>query len=75
MEKRLDNTCSLFRNMTKMKERVVEDNECEVYGKLLAIKLRKFNEVEREIVMHEIDNLVYEKRMALRTPNVSCGVR
>ncbi|KRT85389.1 Myb/SANT-like transcription factor [Oryctes borbonicus] len=38
-------------------------DECDVYGELLAIKMRKFDDRTRYTLMHEIDNLIYRTRM------------
>ncbi|GJQ82308.1 hypothetical protein Trydic_g384 [Trypoxylus dichotomus] len=38
-------------------------DECDVYGELLAIKLRKFDDRTRYTIMHEIDNLIFRTRM------------
>ncbi|XP_018569923.1 uncharacterized protein LOC108909902 [Anoplophora glabripennis] len=50
-----------------------EIDDCDLYGQLLARKLRKFSEHQREEIMFEIDGLVIQKRKAamLRTLNMS----
>lgn len=39
-----------------------EDDPCELYGKLLATKLRKYTELEREEIMLDIDNMLLNRR-------------
>lgn len=39
-----------------------QKDECSLYTELLAIKLRKFDEDTREILMHDIDELIYRAR-------------
>lgn len=39
-----------------------KDDDCELYGRLLATKLRKFSEVVREDIMLEIDTLLINRR-------------
>lgn len=38
-------------------------DECLVYGEHVAIKLRKFNEHRRAILMHKINSLIFEAEM------------
>lgn len=45
------------------KDDVSLKDECDVYGELLAIKLRNFDERTRYSLMHEIDNLIFRTRM------------
>lgn len=46
-----------------------------IYGELLAKKLKQINETNRLIVMHRIDNLVFEYRMnnAVNISTASCS--
>ncbi|KAL3283595.1 hypothetical protein HHI36_006733 [Cryptolaemus montrouzieri] len=45
-----------------------EDDECELYGKMLAKKLRRFDDIDRQIIMHRIDGMIID---ALTRPNMS----
>ncbi|KAJ0177632.1 hypothetical protein K1T71_006505 [Dendrolimus kikuchii] len=40
-----------------------ESDEYELYGRLLAKKLRKLDEHQRDIAMHEIDNIMFRAKM------------
>lgn len=44
-----------------------KEDECDLYGKLLAQKLRKLPEREREEVMYEIDGLMLQKSRSRNT--------
>lgn len=48
---------------TKVNEK--EEDECDLYGKILAKKLKKLPEEERELVMYEIDGLLLNRRRNL----------
>lgn len=39
-----------------------EEDDCDLYARLLAKKLRRFNENERHEIMYEIDGLVLSRR-------------
>ncbi|CAH0552173.1 unnamed protein product [Brassicogethes aeneus] len=43
-----------------------DKDECCLFAELLASKLRKLDEEYRDVVMHEIDNLVFKARMQQR---------
>lgn len=55
---------NLLKDISKKKQQLADDDECDMYAALLARKLRKFDDVQREILMNQIDNLVFERRMA-----------
>ncbi|KAJ2947284.1 hypothetical protein O0L34_g16999 [Tuta absoluta] len=40
-----------------------DDDECELYCRLLAKKMRKLDERQRDIAMHEIDNMMFRAKM------------
>lgn len=40
-----------------------EPDEYELYGRLLAKKLRKLDEHQRDVAMHEIDNIMFRAKM------------
>nr|CAI5819403.1 unnamed protein product [Callosobruchus analis] len=43
-----------------------EKDDCSLYGELLATRLRALDEYNREILMHAIDNLVFETTMNIK---------
>lgn len=44
-----------------------EMDEYELYGQLLAKKLRKLDEHQRDLAMHEIDNVMFRAKMQSTT--------
>lgn len=59
--RQLDEAYDLLNSITE-RSRSVQRDECDLYGELLAKKLRKMGESMRESVMNEIDNLVYRAK-------------
>ena len=51
-----------YQILRKMCERPAKD-ECSLYAELLAKKLRALDENKREIVMHEISDLMFRAKM------------
>ncbi|KAF5305546.1 hypothetical protein FQA39_LY01637 [Lamprigera yunnana] len=49
-------------NKVLNKKVATQDDECELYGRLLAIKLKKNPENEQEEIMLEIDNMIMNRR-------------
>ncbi|KAF5300473.1 hypothetical protein FQA39_LY02272 [Lamprigera yunnana] len=49
-------------NKVLNKKVAIQDDECELYDRLLATKLKKFPENEREEIMLEIDNMIMNRR-------------
>ncbi|CAG9787423.1 unnamed protein product [Diatraea saccharalis] len=47
-------------NVNDMK---ADTDECDLYAQLLAKKLRKLNEHQRDVAMHEIDNIMFRAKM------------
>lgn len=48
------------------------DDDCDLYGKLLASKMRQFNDLDKQELMYEIDGLILKKlRTMSGVPNVS----
>lgn len=72
IENCMDNACKIMKGLT---EKPLKD-DCSVYADLLARKLRKFDEQTREILMHEIDNLIFRTKRGLlnRTQSYSPGL-
>jgi len=64
--------CKIMKSVT---EKPLKD-DCSVYADLLARKLRKFDEQTREILMHDIDNLIFRTKKGLlnRTQSYSPGL-
>ncbi|KAL4714268.1 hypothetical protein ACJJTC_009620 [Scirpophaga incertulas] len=52
---------ALNKALNKPKENERED-ECDLYGRLLAYKLKSYSSVERQALMYEIDGLLLKKR-------------
>lgn len=50
---------------TQYERYVGEADECDLFGQLLATKLRKMDERSRDIAMNRIDNLMFEMKMKL----------
>lgn len=56
----MDDAVTYLKNVAAQKR---ESDECELYGRLLAKKLRKLDEHQRDVAMHEIDNIMFRARM------------
>ncbi|XP_047098167.1 uncharacterized protein LOC124711944 [Schistocerca piceifrons] len=50
---------------TQYERYVGEADECDLYGQLIATKLKKMDERSRDIAMNRIDNLLFEMKMKL----------
>lgn len=59
---------SILKNVINKKQ--IEEDECDLYGKLLAKKLRKLSEDERQNFMYEIDGMYIQRYQSGRV-NVS----
>ncbi len=57
VHKSLETLTSVLSKRTDAKK---EDDECDLYGKLLVQKLRKFSNYERHVLMHKIDGLLLQ---------------
>ncbi|XP_045495297.1 uncharacterized protein LOC123701491 [Colias croceus] len=51
-----------FNTLNRVLDNKILDDDCELYGKLLATKLRKFPQYEREEIMLEIDSMMIKRR-------------
>ncbi|CAG4946103.1 unnamed protein product [Colias eurytheme] len=51
-----------------------ELDECDLYCQLLAKKLRRLDEHQRDVVMHEIDNLIFNAKMESSHVNYSDSI-
>jgi len=60
LEKRMGDAFDILKSVS---EEQPSKNEIQLYSDLLATKLRSFNERTREIIMHNIDNLVFNAKM------------
>ncbi|KAJ0176219.1 hypothetical protein K1T71_008393 [Dendrolimus kikuchii] len=47
------------------------DDDCELYGRLLAKKLRRFSQYDREELMYEIDGLLLKRNRSRNNPDSS----
>lgn len=61
-KKQMDDAVTYLKNVAAQKR---ESDECELYGRLLAKKLRKLDEHQRDVAMHEIDNIMFRARMQI----------
>ncbi|RXG72515.1 hypothetical protein Avbf_01446 [Armadillidium vulgare] len=60
IQMRIDEAYSLLRPLVHSKNK---RDDCEVYGELVAMKLRKLDDTTRDIAMNKIDNLLFEMKM------------
>lgn len=56
----MDQAVGILKSMSARSER--ETHEVDLYCQLLAKKIKKFEEEEREEIMHEIDDLLYKRK-------------
>lgn len=59
-KKQMDQAVGILKSMSARSER--ETHEVDLYCQLLAKKIKKFDEEEREDIMHEIDDLIYKRK-------------
>lgn len=52
-------------DVVKAKKTKVEEDDCDLYGRLLAKAMRNFNEIDRLELRHEIDGLIIKKKRSL----------
>lgn len=64
-KKRMDEAVTYLKNAGGAQN---EKDEYELYGQLLAKKLRKLDEHQRDLAMHEIDNVMFRAKMQSTTP-------
>lgn len=64
--KQMDEAFSLIKNRCNRRENEKEVNECDLYGQLLAEKLKPLDIDDRLVLMNEIDNLVFKYTMNVR---------
>lgn len=60
--KYLKEALSTFQDNMKKRESTAPPDDCEVYGIMLAKKLRAFTEMERLEIMYDIDGLIINRR-------------
>lgn len=53
---------NLLQNAVSKRPIERDEDECDLYGKMLAMKLRKLPEDERESTMYEIDGIFLKRR-------------
>lgn len=61
---RMEEAYRILKNVSEKPDK----DECSLYAELLAKKLRALDENTREIVMHEINNLMFHAKMRKRNP-------
>ncbi|VEN61808.1 unnamed protein product, partial [Callosobruchus maculatus] len=65
-----------FSSLTNvLNKRQAEEDDCDLYGKLIAKKLRRFSEEERVLVMYEIDGIFLQhySRSSIDENNLASG--
>ncbi|XP_059046765.1 uncharacterized protein LOC131842239 [Achroia grisella] len=65
-KKSIANEFNISNHPMKDKQRKLcheDEDDCVLYGKLLAMKLRHFSQIERQKLMFEIDNLLLNRRL------------
>lgn len=68
--KQMDEAFSLIKNRFNREEKEKEINACDLYGQLLAEKLKPLAHIDdRLVLMNEIDNLVFKYTMNVRQRN------
>ncbi|CAH0582892.1 unnamed protein product [Chrysodeixis includens] len=63
-KKRMDESGNYLKTANEVK---TEMDEYDLYGQLLAKKLRKLDERQRDLAMHEIDNVMFRAKMQSNT--------
>lgn len=71
MKNQMDQTLNILK--TFFQHRNDENDECSVFGKLIAIKLRRLPEDRRDIMMFNINELLYGERQSYKRPRSSCS--
>lgn len=80
-KKQMDEAFSLIKNRCNRKENEKETNECDLYGQLLAQKLKALDFDDRVVLMNEIDNIVFKhvlnarKRSSLVRPDCLSSIQ
>lgn len=62
LKKKMDYALNALQSLQPKKEKHL----CDIYGELVASKLKSMDESTREICMHRIDNVLFEMRMMNR---------
>lgn len=65
-KKEKDEAFSIIKNRSNRRDNEREANECDLYGQLLAEKLKPLSVDDRLVLMNEIDNLVFKFIMNVR---------
>lgn len=63
---------NMLHNFISIKSNDPQEDECDLFARILAKKLRKIPEQERELVMYEIDGMLLNRKYA-NTPATSSG--
>ncbi|KAG7300743.1 hypothetical protein JYU34_015069 [Plutella xylostella] len=62
---------SLNSVLSSKKQKIDSEDDCDLYGKLLAKRLRQFTDLEKQELMYEIDGLLLKKRQLSSRQNSS----
>lgn len=69
MKNQMDQTMNIFKAV--FQHRNDEEDECGIFGKLVAIKLRKLPEDRKDIMMFKINELLYGENQTYTRPGSS----
>ncbi|XP_072385252.1 uncharacterized protein [Diabrotica undecimpunctata] len=72
-EKEVANAFNTLNQIMLNKEQKIED-DCDLYGRLFANKLRKYSEIERQEIMYEIDGLLLRRLQNCSSNSVSSQI-
>lgn len=72
-ENQMKETFSMLKNVITKKTNDKEDDEYDLFGKMLAKKIRKLPEHEREVFMYEVEGLYFNKVRRVKFSNSSEG--
>lgn len=61
VQERMDEAYEILKTVAGTEK--LKENQCSLYGKLVAEKLEGFDEFTRVILMHDIDNILFEAKM------------
>lgn len=71
LKNQMDQTLNILK--TVFHSRNDEDDESSIFGKLVAIKLRRLPEDRRDIMMFKINQLLYGECQSYKRPRSSCS--
>lgn len=71
LKNQMDQTLNILK--TVFHNRNDGDDECSIFGKLVAIKLRRLPDDRRDIMMFKINELLYGESQSYKRPKSSCS--